>query len=480
MLCYGTSYKTFKGNNPYFIRETRRESSFEVAEFVKKLNGRDKSNGWPTDTEVANALRRLRTDVTEHSELLTYILYQIELMNSQNSKLSFKDLFLKRVMPQNWERTWQLPLEDKFVYYAQLFRNKDEGNPKWRGQLEDRLLNQSKPYRAALKLAEKRWEASQSIGNLAIVEKYHLGHFQNDQQYSFDKIKKVLKHSELFLNKEIVKLGERHWDIEQIYVRTDNMIDLFSRKWPPAEHFTQNIVGGSGQSKTDSLLQSEMHLFVTYDSDEPKELKQNMSEPYKVVGHNNTGAEVVLFKRDILFAFPTSAKTELKSFLTDIDENVRKQKIKQGDTYNIQDDFFSSAKLRNHSIKVVTHLGHMFCGTIDYFDKYHIHMQFNKHTVIVYRHGLYSAKKANEKQAMNIFVTNLSYSTLESDLENLFKEYGSVISVRIIQERYTRKSRGFGFVEMENPEEGERAIAELNDKCFMNRKLVVQKAYPRK
>ena len=473
MLCYGTSYKTFKGNNPHFIREIRKENRFDVAEFVKKLNGRGKPNGWPTDTEVANALRRLRMDVMEHFELLTYILYQIELESSKNSKLSFKDLYLKPIMPQSWEGTWRLPLGDKLVHYAQLFRDKDKGNPKWRGQLEDRLLNQSEPYRAALKLAEKRWEASQSIGNLAVVEKYHLRHFQSGQQYSFNKIKEVLERSELSLNKEIIKLGKRSWDVEQIYERTDNMIEFFSRVWPPAEHFTQNIVGGSGKSKTDSLLESQMHLFVTYDFDEPIELQQNTRKTYRVVGHNG----INLLKRNILFAFPKSASSKLKSLLTDIDESIKKQEIKQGETYNIPDDSLSSTKEHQRSMKVVTHCGHILGGTINHFDKFHIHMEINGETVIVYRHGLHS--RINEKEEQRIYVGNLPYRAKESDLEDLFKKYGSITSVKIIRDKLTERSKGFGFVEMNNQEDSERVIDHLNQKTFMGRPLKVQKARPR-
>ena len=63
---------------------------------------------------------------------------------------------------------------------------------------------------------------------------------------------------------------------------------------------------------------------------------------------------------------------------------------------------------------------------------------------------------------MNIYVGNIPYAATETDLEELFGEHGPVATVRIIRDRYDGRSKGFGFVEMENRADGDRAIAALN------------------
>lgn len=80
---------------------------------------------------------------------------------------------------------------------------------------------------------------------------------------------------------------------------------------------------------------------------------------------------------------------------------------------------------------------------------------------------------------MNIFVAGLSYQISEADLKELFEEYGSVSSAKIVTDRETRRSKGYGFVEMENEEEGQRAIEELNGAEYDGRTLSVSVARPR-
>lgn len=77
---------------------------------------------------------------------------------------------------------------------------------------------------------------------------------------------------------------------------------------------------------------------------------------------------------------------------------------------------------------------------------------------------------------MQLFVGNLPYTTTESDLEELFGSFGEVISVKIIADRYTGKSRGFGFVEMSDQEQAKKAISDLNDSDQLGRKIVVKEA----
>jgi len=80
---------------------------------------------------------------------------------------------------------------------------------------------------------------------------------------------------------------------------------------------------------------------------------------------------------------------------------------------------------------------------------------------------------------MNIYVGNLSYTATEGSLRTQFEAYGAVDSVRIITDRQTGRSRGFGFVEMPNSEEARKAIAELNGKDVDGRAMTVNEARAR-
>ena len=80
---------------------------------------------------------------------------------------------------------------------------------------------------------------------------------------------------------------------------------------------------------------------------------------------------------------------------------------------------------------------------------------------------------------MNIYVGNLSYSISESELRDAFAAYGEVSSVRVLMDRETGRSRGFGFVEMPNQNEAETAVAEINGKEVGGRPLRVNEARPR-
>lgn len=77
---------------------------------------------------------------------------------------------------------------------------------------------------------------------------------------------------------------------------------------------------------------------------------------------------------------------------------------------------------------------------------------------------------------MNIYVSNLSFHTSESDLKDLFSKFGAVSSVKIIMDRETNRSRGFGFVEMPSEEEGKAALTGLNNKEIEGRALSVSLA----
>jgi RNA recognition motif-containing protein len=80
---------------------------------------------------------------------------------------------------------------------------------------------------------------------------------------------------------------------------------------------------------------------------------------------------------------------------------------------------------------------------------------------------------------MNIFVANLSFQTKEEELKKLFEDFGEVESVKIITDRYSDRSKGYGFVEMPVEEEAIKAIESLNEKEMNGRNIVVKKANPR-
>ena len=80
---------------------------------------------------------------------------------------------------------------------------------------------------------------------------------------------------------------------------------------------------------------------------------------------------------------------------------------------------------------------------------------------------------------MNIFVASLSYQTKEDSLRELFETHGEVASAKIIFDKFENRSKGFGFVEMPNDEEGQNAINALNESEFDGRTIVVKKARPR-
>lgn len=81
---------------------------------------------------------------------------------------------------------------------------------------------------------------------------------------------------------------------------------------------------------------------------------------------------------------------------------------------------------------------------------------------------------------MNIFVGNLSYDLREDELEQLFTEFGEVSSAKVITDKFTGRSKGFGFVEMPNDEDASKAIEGLDGKEIGRRNIKVNKALPPK
>jgi RNA recognition motif-containing protein len=80
---------------------------------------------------------------------------------------------------------------------------------------------------------------------------------------------------------------------------------------------------------------------------------------------------------------------------------------------------------------------------------------------------------------MNLYIGNLSYNLSETELQDAFGEFGEVTKVKIIKDRDSGKSKGFGFVEMKSSDEGLKAIAELNGKSLKGREIKVNEARPK-
>lgn len=80
---------------------------------------------------------------------------------------------------------------------------------------------------------------------------------------------------------------------------------------------------------------------------------------------------------------------------------------------------------------------------------------------------------------MKLYVGNLSFDTIENDLQDLFEQYGKVVEAALVTDRSTGRSRGFAFVTMGSAEEGNAAIDGLNGKDFGGRKLTINEARPR-
>jgi RNA recognition motif-containing protein len=80
---------------------------------------------------------------------------------------------------------------------------------------------------------------------------------------------------------------------------------------------------------------------------------------------------------------------------------------------------------------------------------------------------------------MNIYVGNLSWGLKDEDLSNLFTPFGEVASAKIVMDKFTQRSKGFGFVEMPNDEQAQAAIAQLNGSEIEGRNLVVNESRPK-
>jgi len=81
---------------------------------------------------------------------------------------------------------------------------------------------------------------------------------------------------------------------------------------------------------------------------------------------------------------------------------------------------------------------------------------------------------------MNIYVGNLDYKVNEDDLKGIFEDFGTVSSAKIIIDKYNGRSKGFGFIEMENEAEAKKAIEDLHGATLESREMVVNEAKPKR
>jgi len=77
-----------------------------------------------------------------------------------------------------------------------------------------------------------------------------------------------------------------------------------------------------------------------------------------------------------------------------------------------------------------------------------------------------------------IYVANIPFNATEQDIKDLFSDYGEVVSAKIITDKFTGQSKGFGFIEMGSDEDAKKTISELNGKTFMGKTLTLAEARP--
>jgi RNA recognition motif-containing protein len=87
--------------------------------------------------------------------------------------------------------------------------------------------------------------------------------------------------------------------------------------------------------------------------------------------------------------------------------------------------------------------------------------------------------RGGEKMALKLYVGNLSYEVTDDQLAELFSQAGKVSSATVISDRYSGRSKGFGFVEMDSDEDAKKAVETFNGKEFQGRNIVVNEARPK-
>ena len=81
---------------------------------------------------------------------------------------------------------------------------------------------------------------------------------------------------------------------------------------------------------------------------------------------------------------------------------------------------------------------------------------------------------------MTVYVGNIPYNLKEEELKGIFEQYGKIASIKLVSDKFTGRSKGFGFIEMESEEQEDEAVKELNRHIILGRNLVVAKAHSKK
>ena len=281
MLCYGGK-RGLKNYNIFFseiIKNLR--DDFSLEHFVSHLSNQTSgARRYPANNEVSSALHTpyddsmmffpSNQDVTDalrglwietagaiKKRLIRYILYRIEMkkredrfVESLGVPLVFKDdLTLEHIMPNEWKKTWHLPVADGAIISEtdsdgnySVYVNRDVGGAKC--LYEDLFLDPEKPtkdqlvndsYLDAFKLALARDHVLQSIGNLTLVTRALNGLMGNR---TFPKKKEALRASILKLNNEICEHDT--WDVNEIYERAEELIEDVCKIWPSLDWFAEN------------------------------------------------------------------------------------------------------------------------------------------------------------------------------------------------------------------------------------------------
>ena len=396
-LCYGrkAAHKDGWISNFFkkFFVEEDKEIEFNVGELVKHLS-ESKYDKWPTDEEVADALDK----VGSTSQVARYILYRIERWQRENDQFTEKvtlppDQFtLEHIMPQNWRDSWPLPTGDgDEKWFGDLYTAayKKANRSTWNKHPQPNGLVKGS-YKAAHDLAERRENLVQSIGNLTIVsEDLNRDVLRNEP---FAKKKNLLfRHSDLRLNKAIC-MNYDNWDADQICDRTTRLLDDFCQIWRSADNYIERITGQTPEPKAKpawiSMLESGNYQVVTRSKGLVSLSEVRVTSEFDMMGSYKDGREDLLDRLDVVFAYPTAARNDLKDLIKNLEGQERKPIINADRQLRVWDTLLNSSQENQVYVTMKTGSIHDLAGTIKNFDDEAIYMQISGDDVIVFRHSL--------------------------------------------------------------------------------------------
>ena len=268
LLCHKQGVRSYTKLVCKLIQKLRGKP-FHLGYFIKLLSAeKAQSTKWPIDSEVKSFLKGDWYDHEIPRNVIRYILYRIELMERQenpfletNQLIFDNKLSLEHIMPEEWKKTWCLPLplaangerlSNATIYYEDLFSPEYKDNdPNWKTEPSQEGLA-SESYLIPLLIARDRIRYLQSMGNLTLVTGKLNSKLSNS---TFAKKRVALsENSILMLNKEICE--HNTWDTKQIQDRTNELFVTFCKIWPSADDFAKNVPYSSNPP-VDILLHDE-------------------------------------------------------------------------------------------------------------------------------------------------------------------------------------------------------------------------------